>query len=92
LSCSASPSSVHPGDRVHITASASNPSNDPLTFAWQSSGGRIVGSGPEVELDTTGVEPSHYTVTGQMNNGRGGTADCRTEFSVEAPPHSGTGH
>jgi len=92
LSCSASPSSVHPGDRVHITASASNPSNDPLTFAWQSSGGRIVGSGPEVELDTTGIEPSHYTVTGQINDGRGGTADCRAEFSVEAPPHSGTGH
>jgi len=92
MSCSASPSSVHPGDRVHITATASNPDNDPLTFAWQSSGGRIIGSGPEVELDTTGVEPSRYTVTGQVNNGRGGTADCRTEFSVEAPPPSGTGH
>ena len=92
MSCSASPSSVHPGDRVHITATASDPDNDALTFAWQSSGGRIVGSGPEVELDTTGVEPSRYTVTGQVNNRRGGTADCRTEFSVEAPPPSGTGH
>ena len=86
MSCSASPRSVHPGDRVHITASAINPSNDPLTYNWESSGGRIVGSGAEVELDTTGVQPSRYTVTGQLNNGRGGAAECQAEFSVEAPP------
>jgi lipid-binding SYLF domain-containing protein len=85
MTCSASPSSVHPGDRVHITATASDPDNDPLTFTWESNGGRIVGSGAEVELDTTGVEPSRYTVTGKVTGGRGGSAECRAEFNVEAP-------
>jgi len=85
MSCSVAPSSVHPGDRAHITASASDPDNDPLTFTWKSNGGRIVGSGAEVELDTAGVTPSRYSVTGQVDDGRGGTADCRTEVSVEAP-------
>ena len=86
ISCSASPSSVHPGDRVHITATASDPDNDPLTFTWQANGGQIVGSGAAVDLDTTGVAPSRYTVTGRVNDGRGGAADCQAEVSVEAPP------
>ena len=86
ISCSANPTSVRPGDRVHITSSASDPDNDPLTFTWQSNGGRIVGSGAEVELDTAGVTPSRYTLTGRVNDGRGGAADCRAEVSVEAPP------
>jgi outer membrane protein OmpA-like peptidoglycan-associated protein len=86
ISCSANPPSVRPGDRVHIAASASDPDNDPLTFTWQSNGGNIVGSGAEVDLDTTGLAPSRYTVTGRVNDGLGGAADCRTEVSVEAPP------
>ena len=85
MSCSASPSSVHAGDRVHITASPSNPNNDPLTFTWESGGGRVIGSGAEVDLDTTGVKPSRYEVTGQATDGRGGNAECRAEFNVEAP-------
>jgi hypothetical protein len=85
MNCSASPSSVHAGERVHITASASNPNNDPLTYTWESGGGRIIGSGAEVDLDTTGVKPSHYEVTGQATDGRGGSTDCRAEFNVEAP-------
>ena len=84
LNCSASPGSVHPGDRVHIMATASDPDNERLTFTWESNGGRIVGSGAEVELDTTGVNPSRYEVTGQVTDGGGGSAECRAEFNVEA--------
>ncbi len=86
ISCSASPSSVRPGGRVHINAKASDPDNDRLTFAWQTSGGRIVGSGAEVDVDTKDVAPSHYFVTGQVSDGRGGTAVCQPEFTLEAPP------
>ena len=85
ISCSASPSSVQPGGLVHITAVASDPDNDPLTFSWESTGGQIVGSGSEVELDTTHVAPSHYTVTGHVSDGRGGTAVCHTKITLEAP-------
>ena len=85
IRCSASPISVQPGGRVHITGVASDPDNDPLTFTWESTGGKIVGSGSEVDLDTTHVEPSHYIVTGHVSDGRGGTAGCQTEITLEAP-------
>jgi outer membrane protein OmpA-like peptidoglycan-associated protein len=71
---------------VHITAVASDPDNDELTYTWESTGGQIVGSGSEVDLDTAHVEPSHYTVTGHVSDGHGGAADCHTEFTLEAPP------
>ena len=85
ISCSASPSSVQPGGRVHITGVASDPDNDPLIFSWESTGGQIVGSGSEVDLDTTHLEPSHYTVTGHVSDGRGGIAVCRAEITLVAP-------
>ena len=85
ISCSASPNSVQPGSRVHITAVASDPDNDPLTFSWESTGGQIVGSGSEVDLDTIHAAPSHYIVTGHVSDGRGGTAVCHAEITLEAP-------
>jgi len=86
MSCSARPSPVHPGDRVHIAATASDPDGDPLTYTWHANGGQLVGTGAEVELDTTGIAPARYTVTGRVDDGRGGAADCTAELSVEAAP------
>ena len=85
IGCSASPSSTQPGGRVHITASASDPDNDPLTFTWESTGGQIVGSGSEVDLETAHLAPAHFFVTGHVTDGRGGTADCHAEIILEAP-------
>jgi outer membrane protein OmpA-like peptidoglycan-associated protein len=86
MNCSVSPSSVKPGGRAHITAAANDPDSDPLTFSWDTSGGQVAGSGSEVDLDTTGLAPSSYTVTGHVSDGRGGTAVCRASVTVEAPP------
>ena len=85
ISCAVSPTTVHPGDRVHIVAAASDPDNDPLNFVWQSSVGKITGAGNDVYLDTTGVSPSRYVVTGQVDDGHGGTAACQAEYNVETP-------
>ncbi len=85
IKCAANPSSVQAGGRVHIIGVAVDPDNDPLTFSWESTGGQVVGSGSEIELDTTHVEASHYTVTGHVSDGRGGTAVCSAGIMVEAP-------
>jgi outer membrane protein OmpA-like peptidoglycan-associated protein len=86
MSCSISAQSVPPGQRVQITATASDPQNFPLTYTWQASGGQIVGSGAQVQLDTTGLAPGHYTVNGTVDNGHQKTAACQVELDVQIPP------
>ena len=41
ISCSADRNIVTTGDRVQIRAVANDPDNDPLTFSWSASGGRL---------------------------------------------------
>jgi len=83
MSCSADRSSVMSGELVQITAVASDPDNGPLTYSWDTTGGRVIGSGPSVRLDTSGLTPHGYTVTGHVNDGRGGTADCSVNVDVQ---------
>jgi outer membrane protein OmpA-like peptidoglycan-associated protein len=86
MTCSADRSSVFIGEKVHITANASDPDGDALTFTWQTNGGTSVGTGSAVDLDTTGVAAGNYTVTGRVDDGRGGAADCSVAVAVNAPP------
>jgi hypothetical protein len=86
VTCSADRSSVFAGERVHVTANANDPDGDPLTYAWRSNGGQIVGSGAAVDFDTTGLSPGNYTVTVRVDDGRGGAADCSSTIEVKAVP------
>jgi outer membrane protein OmpA-like peptidoglycan-associated protein len=83
--CAANPASVTPGQPVRISATASDPDNDPLTYAYTVSGGKVTGSGARVQLDTTGLAPGQYTITCQVDDGRGGKADASTSIQVKAP-------
>jgi outer membrane protein OmpA-like peptidoglycan-associated protein len=70
---------------VQVTATATDPDNDPLTFSWSSNGGQIIGTGAVAKLDTSGLATNRYTITGQVNDGRGGMADCSVNVEVQAP-------
>ena len=86
MSCSADHNSVVIGDTVQITASASDPDNDPLTYTWKSSGGRVRGRDASVKFETAGLTAGHYSVQGHVEDGRGGTADCELGLEVQSPP------
>jgi len=86
VTCAAERSSVLVGERVRINASASDADNDSLTYGWRTSGGQVVGSGATVQLDTTGLAAGNYTVTGRVEDGRGGAADCSASLGVTEPP------
>jgi outer membrane protein OmpA-like peptidoglycan-associated protein len=88
MSCSADRSSILAGDRAQITATASSPDNNPLTYSWHANGGQIIGSGASVSFDSSGLAPNRYTVTGRVDDGRGGGADCSVDLDVQAPPPS----
>src|SRR5208282_826069 len=85
MSCSAAPWSVYAGDRSQITAVVSDPSGTALNYTWRSNGGQVVGSGSSVQLDTSGLSPGTYAVTGRVENGAGGAADCSAPVTVQAP-------
>jgi outer membrane protein OmpA-like peptidoglycan-associated protein len=78
--------SVLVGERDGFHATCTDPDNDQLTYTWSANGGQIVGSGADVQLDTTGVTPSTYTVTVRCEDGRGGAADANASVQVQAPP------
>jgi outer membrane protein OmpA-like peptidoglycan-associated protein len=86
VSCAASPQTVTVGQPVNLTATGSDPDNDQLTYTWQSSGGKVTGSGAQAQFDSTGLAPGHYTVTCRADDGKGGTADGTADIEVQAPP------
>ena len=88
-SCSANPSMViaGSGDTVIVRASASDPDNDPLTYAWAATGGNVTGSGAEVRWNSTGTAPGTYTVTATVNDGHSHTANCSADITVNPPPN-----
>ena len=85
ISCSANRREVVSGDTVEITATASDPDNDPLTYFWKTTGGTIEGTGWAVKLQTTNLAPGQYTIFGRVDDGRSGTADCTLYVEVQAP-------
>jgi len=86
MSCAADPSTVIAGARAQVTANVTDSSGTPLNYTWKSNGGQVIGTGSSVQLDTTGLAPAMYTVTGRVENGAGGAADCSTGVNVQPPP------
>ena len=86
MSCSVDRPIVLAGEKVTITASVNDQTGTPLTYSWVSNGGKISGTGASIELDTTGLWPGTFTVTGRAENGKGGAADCFASVTIQAPP------
>ena len=85
MSCTEDRNSAFVGEPFQIAATASDPDDDPLNYSWNSNGGRIRGTGSSVKFDTSGLTPGRYTITGHVDDGRGGTADCSLYAELRAP-------
>jgi outer membrane protein OmpA-like peptidoglycan-associated protein len=79
-------SPILPGERTGVTCNGSDPDNDPLTYSYTASGGQIVGSGSNVQFDSTGLQPGSYAVKCAVSDGRGGAADASGNVEVKEPP------
>jgi outer membrane protein OmpA-like peptidoglycan-associated protein len=79
-------SPILPGEQTGITCNGSDPDNDPLTYSYTTTGGRVVGSGSKVQFDAAGLQPGTYAVKCTVNDGRGGTADASDNVEVKEPP------
>jgi hypothetical protein len=90
-SCSASPTEVYPGDPVNASISTQNfnPKHT-LTYTWNSTGAKVSGSGTSANVDTTGLQPGSYTVSGTATDPKekkNNVASCSAGFTVKARPN-----
>ncbi len=90
ISCAADKSMVYldASDAVAISCTASDPDNDPLTYTWSSTGGKVDGSGPQVRWLSTGMPLGSYTITAKVDDGRGGSASSSVAVRVEPKSNS----
>jgi outer membrane protein OmpA-like peptidoglycan-associated protein len=86
ISCATDHSPIMPGERTGITATASDPDGDPLTYSYSATGGQVAGDGPKATFDSTGLSAGSYTVKCSVSDGKGGTADANTTVDVQQPP------
>ncbi len=72
---------------ISVATSASDPENDVLTYNYTVSGGRIVGTGANVQWDLSSAQAGTYTITTGVDDGCGicGKTDTKT-IRVEACP------
>jgi len=89
ISCTEDKSMVYfgSGDVVVITCTASDPDNDPLTYTWSSTCGKVDGTGSQVRWLSAGVPLGSCTITAKVDDGRGGSASSSVAVQVEARPH-----
>jgi hypothetical protein len=84
--CSASPSSVFPGEPITITGTASNLNpKKTATYSWSGQGVTVSGTSSTGNVDTGSLAPGSYTVTGHVTEGAkaGESADCTAQFTVK---------
>jgi hypothetical protein len=72
---------------ISVATKATDPDNDVMTYSYTVSGGRIVGSGPNVSWDLSGAQVGTYTITTGADDGCGmcGKTDTRTITVRECP-------
>lgn len=85
LACQVSQSPVQPGTSVQISSTVT-PEGAGYTYTWTTSGGQITPSGNSATLNTTGLAPGMYTITGTVSNAAGQSASCHTQVELREPP------
>jgi hypothetical protein len=82
LTCLADPATVPEGGVTTITATGSSIADRPLTYSFTADAGQITGTGPRVQLSTTGVTAQTVNVTCNVVDDLGKTAQSATSVAV----------
>jgi outer membrane protein OmpA-like peptidoglycan-associated protein len=86
ISCSASPSTLNPGDKSAITAAGVSPQNRPLTYNYSAASGTISGAGASATFDSTGAATGAVGITCNVMDDKGQTATANTGVTIAQPP------
>ncbi len=86
VSCSASPSTIKPGDTATITATGVSPQNRPLTYSYSATAGTVSGTGTSATYNSTGAPTGSVDVTCNVADDKGHSANSNTSVTIVAPP------
>ncbi len=86
ISCSASPTTIKPGDSSTITAMGMSPQSRPLTYSYSSAAGTVSGSGTSATFSSTGAPTGPVGITCKVSDDKGHSASADTTVTIEAPP------
>jgi hypothetical protein len=86
LSCSASPTTIKPGDSSTITATGVSPQNRPLTYTYSAASGTISGSGTTATFASAGAPTGNVEITCNVSDDKGHTVSANTSVALVAPP------
>jgi outer membrane protein OmpA-like peptidoglycan-associated protein len=85
ISCSASPSTIKPGETSTITASGISPQNRPLTYSYSAVAGTISGSGTSAVFSSTGAPTGAVGIGCKVSDDKGQVATADTSVTITAP-------
>jgi len=85
ISCSASPSTIKPGEGSTVTASGVSPQNRPLTYSYSANAGTISGTGTTASFSSTGAPTGPVGITCNVSDDKGQTATANTSVTITAP-------
>ena len=86
ISCSASPSTIRPGDSSSVTAVGASPQNRPLTYSYSAAAGSVSGTGTSATFSSTGAPTGSVDITCKVSDDKNHTASADTNVSIVAPP------
>ncbi len=85
ISCSASPSTIKPGDSATITAVGVSPQNRPLSYSYTASAGTVTGSGTTAEYSSAGAPTGTVGITCNVSDDKGHSVNSSTSLTITAP-------
>ncbi|HEY4010316.1 MAG TPA: hypothetical protein VGM11_09220 [Acidobacteriaceae bacterium] len=86
LTCSATPSTATAGTTIDISTSGTSPQNRPLTYSYTASAGQLTADGPTAKLATAGLPATTITVTCNVVDDLGQSAQANTQVTLTVPP------
>jgi hypothetical protein len=85
ISCSASPSTIKPGDAATVTSVGVSPQNRPLTYSYAATAGTIAGTGTTAEYSSAGAPTGAVGITCNVSDDKGHTVSAQTGLTITAP-------
>jgi outer membrane protein OmpA-like peptidoglycan-associated protein len=85
ISCSASPSTIKPGETSTVTAIGMSPQNRLLTYRYTAAAGVISGSGTSAVFSSTGGPTGPVSIGCNVSDDKGQVATASTSVTITAP-------